>query len=345
MRIRTALIAALLLVILGGAIPASAVAGNGAKTAPSVPIGTAQATGDNGESKGEKDGAEKVESWLKTRLAIVGLVIVTLLVLSGAGLIVWTVIQRRNTSLMVEPLGDDAVEAKVGPVLTGLIQKRLADLSERGSRSPGPYRLDLAISADVALLAENESLETALAGLSDSSQFKLVVALLALVDRKIGSHLVAKGELAPAGKDGHGVVLSLQSQKKGIEANGAVWASVLAGPAIPDKSPTPYYGLADRSAAWIQYEAARSLNAAVNLMTDDARSFSLMSEGLARQRRGEPQEAARLYADALAVDPENVAALINLSALLSSKSGNYQRALKLLTFARVALWRRYQAVG
>jgi hypothetical protein len=342
MLVRATVVAAFLLLFAGGALSAVPIISGG--PTPAIAAGPSTENGEKEESKDQKSWAENAEKWLKVWVTIVGLVVGAILVIGGLMVITWVAFGRRKASLTIEAFGDGGVDAKVGAVMTGMVQKRLAELSDRSGH---PYRLDLAISADVVLLARSESLQTALAGLADSSQFKVVVALLALIDQKIGNHLVAKGELAAPGTDGYGVVLSLQSQKNGIESNGSLWDGAVGGSPPGDSSKAgPYYKLADRSAAWIQYESARALDkSGVSLMTNSAESFSLVSEALARKRDGDSAAAADLYAEALKVDRENVAALINLSALMASEYELFRPAVALLDLARVALRRRYQAVG
>jgi hypothetical protein len=341
------LVAVFLFLFSGGVLPAVASAGDGSTTTPSAAPTAVSVDSGAPESKDEKAWWEEAESFLKSFLTIAGLVIGTFLVVAGLLAIAWITKGRRRASLMIEPLADGGVDPKVGAVMAGLIQKRLAELSEeRGRQSPGPYRLDLFIHPDLALLGRSESLQTALAGLADSSQFKIVVALISLIDQKVGDHLVAKGELAPPGRDGYGVVLSLQSEKNGIESNGSLWDGTVASTSAVNGNTAarPYYELADRSAAWIQYEAARALDKTeVSLMTDSARSFSLVSAASVRMRAGDPDGAAELYVSALTIDEENVAALINLSALLAGHYKLYEPAVKLLGQARVALWNRYKA--
>lgn len=317
--------------------------------APAAPAGDATATskplaaGAASTEKESKSSLEKYEARLKTWFSILGLWIAAILAAAGVVLIAILIWKRRKASLTIEAFGDSAVDAKVGSVVSGLVQKRLSDLSARGRQGKEAYKLDV-IVADVELLAADGNLESALAGLADASQFKLAVALLGLVDRMVGRHLVAKGELAPPGEMGCGVVLSLQTQAKGIGSSGSLWGDGTKRKQASDSTkPGPYYALAERSAAWIQYEAARSLKAKnVDLITKSARSFSRLSEGLAQQRLNEIEAAMALYVDAIEEDPENVAALFNLSVILARDYGRYDWAIGLLKLARLALFKRYR---
>jgi tetratricopeptide (TPR) repeat protein len=290
------------------------------------------------EEKEAKTGAEKYESNLKAVFASIGLWLVAVLVAIGVLLLVVFFWRRRRASLLVEAFGDESAGAKVGAVMAGLIRKRLSDLSARRSQSSGQYKLDLVV-ADVELLAENDSLESALKGLSEVSQLKFVVALLSLFDQIFSRRLLVKGELAPAGDEGCGVVIGLESGRKGVVASGALWSGKAVGESI---KPGDYYVLAERSAAWIQYEAAQSLASDVGLLTNSAQSFSLISEALAKQRLAELDEAALLYAEALKIDPENVVGLINLSVIVARDYGHYDWAVGLLGLAQTALVNRYE---
>jgi tetratricopeptide (TPR) repeat protein len=345
MLVRASLVLVFVLVLLGLALPPAL--DPGPQTATAAAGSTAADAGgtaadSSGSTKTTKSGLENYESSLKTWFSVVGFWIGALLVLFGLFAIAVLIQRRRKASLSIEPFGHSAVDAKVGTVLSGLVQKRLSDLSTRGDAGGRSYKLDF-IVADVELLGESESLEKALAGLADTSQFKVVVAILGLVDRIIGRQLVAKGELAPPGEEGCGVVLSLQTQAKGIEASGSLWGDGTdRAQCTVSSDPAPYYALAERSAAWIQYEAARSLKANVDLITKSAKSFSLLSEALAQQRLNEIESAAELYAEAIEADRENVAALMNLSVLLARYYGRYDWAVGLLGLARIALRKRYR---
>jgi tetratricopeptide (TPR) repeat protein len=291
------------------------------------------------EEKEGKTGAEKWEAKWKAIFAGIGIWAAAILVALAAFAIgVFAILRHFRASLAIEPFSDDAVEVKVGAVVAGLVRKRLTELSTRTSQSSGPIKLDF-IVADVELLAENDSLEKALGGLAEVSQLKFIVALLGLIDRTSRRRMVAKGDLAAAGDEGPGLVLDLQSGSKGVQAGEAVWD----GEATTDDAKAgPYYALADRAAAWLQYEVARGLKASVGNITRNAQSFSLTGEALAEQRLGKEEDAADSYADALERDPENVAALVNLAMIMARVDGDYKSAIGLLSLARTALLARYR---
>lgn len=289
------------------------------------------------ETDSEKNSLEKASDAAANALKLVGSVAVALFVALGFILTLILLVRRRKASLTVEPFTDGGVEPKVGATVAALVEKHLTELSRGGRRADDSYLLDVVV-ADVELLATNKGLETALGGLAEASQFTLVVAVLGLADRMYGTHLVAKGELAPKGGDGHGVVLALQSEKNGMQARGALWKDSRVGP----KNPKPYYELAEPAAAWVQYETARSLDSRVGLITTSARSFSLLSLGLAEQRARREVAAAEKYAEALGVDPENVAAMFNLGGILMTDEGWFWKGFLLLIRALTILETRYE---
>lgn len=111
----------------------------------------------------------------------------------------------------------------------------------------------------------------------------------------------------------------------------------------PDRSdPSPHYGLAAAAAWWVQYEAGKVFDRNVALVTKSAPSFSLVGIALASERKREPREAADSYARALALDPENVAALFNLALLLARRHECHAPAALLLVRAQKALEDRHR---
>lgn len=291
--------------------------------------------------KTEKEEKRWLESWSSEATnvdTLFGSIAVGALVLLGAVFLLKTLWRRsRRPSLAVEPFADGAVEPKVGGLVAGMVEERLIGLARQGKRVGDGYLLDL-VNADVELLAGNESFNDALSGLADTSQFKLAVAVLGLIDRRLGTHLIAKGELAPQGASGYGVMLSMHSQKHGGQARGALWDTVGGGAHPPaaraartkggagaavKADPDPYYKLVDRAAAWLQYEAALCLEPDAELITRSADSFSFVAEGIAEQRAGNVDAAAHNYALALRIDGENVAALFNLGSIFARHGGDF----------------------
>ena len=182
-------------------------------------------------------------------------------------------------------------------------------------------------------------------GLAEESQFKLAAAILGfrLQTRYVGTHLVAKGQLAPKGERGRGVLLALQSQGNGLRASGVLWnpKRVTVPADGKDTDPSPYYELADEAASWLQFEVARSLDDHVGLITANAKSFTALVQGIEMQRAEQSEAAAEYYAQTLLFDRENVAALFNLSGIVARLWGRYDIAVGLLLRARAILKRCY----
>jgi tetratricopeptide (TPR) repeat protein len=300
--------------------------------------------GEATEKKEEKNGLARAKDNVTNFLAIIGAGLVAVLVLIGICMLVWTGFKRaRHPSLAVKAFTDGGIEAKVGIAVATLTEKHLAELSRQGRRPTEGYALDLVV-ADVELVAENEGLATAMGGLAEEPQFKLAIALLDLIDRNLGNHLIVKGDLAPEGEKGRGLMLSMQSQKYGLQASGALWNPMAVTVPLEQKDddPEPYYELAGEAAGWVQFEAARSLNRQVELLTRNGKSFAELTQGIADQRAMRPAAAAERYAEALLLDPENVGALVNLACLVARYGGRYELAAELLMQAGAILRRRHE---
>ncbi len=267
----------------------------------------------------------------------------------------------RKATLVVRAFADAAVEKKVGSAFGGLVEEQLIGFwqTRQRARDDG-YSLDLVV-ANVELLAQDEALGDAVGELAQVPQLQLVAAVVAFVDRAfLQRRLSAVGELLPEGADGCGVALSLFKRKK-LEARGTLWEKPAVGPSSgADGGPSAvarYYGLAPAAAAWVQYEASRVLDDRVGLITSSAESFSLLSAGIDEHRtaasmpedKDNPEdkdkrygEAEGKYREALKVDRENVAALVNLSLVGARRvKGSFPESIQELERARSILDRRY----
>ena len=289
----------------------------------------------------DEAGFAKAAETMTNLTKLVGGFLTSLLLLLAFGLIALLFAFRwLKPSLAVEPFADGAVEPNVGSAVGGLVQKHLSDLAPPG-RQRNALSLDV-VSADVELVASNKSLETALSGLGDVSQLKLLVAVVGIADRLFGMHLVAKGELAPKGVAGHGVLVALHSERNGLEASGALWRKPKREGA---KNPTPYYDLAEHAAAWVQYEVACALDSRARMITRNARSFALLSLGLGEQDARRRDAAIAHYVEALRFDRENVAALFNLGHILSTDESTERLGIHLIVRALDVLVNRYEELG
>jgi tetratricopeptide (TPR) repeat protein len=297
-----------------------------------------------GLSPAGKDLRDRLEEWsdfVVKLLPALGAVILALLLGIGAVLLVLTVVMRLlRTSLRIEPFLDGAVEPKVGSAVASLVETQLLDLSRQRGGPKDAYKLDLVV-ADVELLAGNASLASAVEGLDEVPQLKVLVAVLSMIDRVVGRRsFVAKGELMPAGNAGTGVALSFHRHDS-LRAREALWAPA-PNPA-PPPGPSAFYGLAVGAASWIQYEAACGIDGRVRLLTESSESWSHLATGLARQRQGAVTPALEAYVKALRVDPDNVGALVNLAVLVARDLGRHSDAIVLLLHARNVLLNRYEA--
>lgn len=308
-----------------------------------------------GEAKqdDEQSTGDWVDEWSarvpRVLLALGGLAVAVLVIVGFCLLAYAAAIRLLRPSLAIKPFVDTGVGAKVGSVVAALVEEQLVDLARKGQQSGDAYQLDLVV-ANVELLARDEHLATAVSGLADVPQLKVLVAVLSLVDRVFGRRsLVAEGELMPDGQKGSGLVLALYRHNE-LRARDAHWSpSPPQRRLLPHKKPAddsldpePYYRLAAPAASWVQFEAARSLSSHVALMTDHAESFRLLAKGLRLHRAERIEAAASAYARALGVDSGNVAALVNLALLLARYERNYRAALTLLRHAEAVLKRRHE---
>jgi tetratricopeptide (TPR) repeat protein len=308
------------------------------------------------ESKGFWDAIGDAIAYLpKIPPALGALFLIPLVALALVALGATVYVRWRRAALVVRAFADGAVKPPVGAGISALVEQHLVGLARRGERSHDGLDLDFVV-ADLELLAEDEQLAGAVGTMSEVSQLSLVIALLELGDRLIPTRrLAVGGELLPAGTKGAGISLALY-RRNGVQARGALWhdevkdwmpnaaGEAAAGGAVAE-DPSPYYDLTSPASWWVQYEAARSLDPSVSLITTDARSFALLGAATALQREGEWAAAADAYSQALAVEAGNVAALTNLGNLIARSLGFYPLAILLLADAQETLEKRYQEGG
>lgn len=277
-------------------------------------------------------------------VAVVVLYAIGLLALFLVALTMWK--RMRRVSLVVRTFSDGAVEPKVGPGVAALVEERLVGALRRKQQVRDGYGLDLVIT-DVDLLTEDNNLEKAFERLADVPQLQLVVGVLDLIERLLPSRgLAAAGELLPPGAQGSGISLALYEGNR-LTARSSLWEKEvktwLPGSEgnSADEALSPYYRLAYPAAWWVQYEAARVLDANASQTTTSGRSFALVGLGLSRERLGKPREAEEAYSRALRHDPDNVAALVNLAQLLARNRDSFAPAALLLMRASDVLFQRH----
>jgi hypothetical protein len=326
---------------------------------------------------GASDGGEDLGDWIvEAARAMPGIaeaaaiLLISCLVVIALAMLAVTMSKRvLRASLVVRPFIDGAVGVKVGAGMASMVEERLVGALRRKDLVEADYDLDQ-VAIDIELLAEDNDLSKAMERLADVPQFKLVVAVMDLMERLLPARgLAAAGELLPAGRDGAGVSLALYQGNR-LTARSSLWEDEVSlwfpggsgrtrsdrrakaraqgqtdrnGQSAEDDAldPSPHYGLAAPAAWWVQYEAARVLDQNVSLVTNSAPSFSLVGIGLARERQGRVRAAEDAYASALDHDPDNVAALFNLAQLLAREHALYVPAALLLVRAEESLADRH----
>lgn len=288
-------------------------------------------------------------------LVLVSVLVVVAIVTLGVAM--WR--RMMSASLVVRPFLDGAVGVKVGPGMASLVEERLVGALRRKRRGKAGYDLDQ-VAIDIELLAEDNDLSKAVERLADVPQLRVVGALMAVIERMLPSRgLTAAGELLPGGSDGVGVALALYKGSR-LRARSSLWEDEVSlwfpgdgrrgageddeearASARGDSDHAAHYGLAAPAAWWVQYEAARVFDRNVSLITNSAQSFALVGVALARERQTSIEEAEDAYAGALALDPNNVAALFNLAQLLARRHRAHAPAALLLVRAQEALESRH----
>jgi tetratricopeptide (TPR) repeat protein len=290
---------------------------------------------------------EKFEEWVdlipKALLALGGILAAGLLALAVLYLLWVTGRHLLRPSLRIDPFLDDGIEPKVGAAVAAMVGTRLHELSSDKGKPEDGYQLDL-VGADIELFAADKGLSSAVEGFAEVPHLQVLVALLSSAERLVGwRSFVASGDLAPAGEGGDGIALALH-RKNSLHARRTLWATP--APSAPEgneeqPNPAGFYELVVPAAAWVQYEVAAQLDSRVRLLTANADSWSHLGRALDLQRQGQVLEALDAYADALALDPDNVGALANLGVLIARQFGLYREATLLLFQARQILVRRY----
>jgi tetratricopeptide (TPR) repeat protein len=233
-----------------------------------------------------------------------------------------------NPRVSLSPLDDKATKLDVGPALAARIKERLQRFKEEALRGGEPdYELDVGTPGDdfTDLVSESVGLENALKRVRElSDQTKIVGAVLDLLYAALPiRRLTVTGVLEPPARSGVVATLSLDS-------NGRVAAaSSFAGPPLK-RNPTAedFLGLAQTCAVWMQYEVARELTRR-KIEPDEAESYALVREGLDRQLAGQDAAARSAYEAALALNPRNWPAFVNLTVLEARLAKDFQRSVQI----------------
>jgi tetratricopeptide (TPR) repeat protein len=235
--------------------------------------------------------------------------------------------------LTLEPLNDEALgDNRVGLAIVTRIKERLQRFRQEAlGTEVADYDLDLG-SADeefAEMVSSDAGLENALGKVRDLSQHTMVVA--ALVDLLYAMlpirRLKISGVLDPPAPSGAAATL-------GLESGARLCAAVkLTGPQLgADPTPSDYLRLADPAAVWTQYAVARALGGK-HVDPDAAESYALVREGLDRHIEGNEPLARIAYEQALALNPRNWAALVNLAVTEARLAKDYVLAIDILTDA------------
>lgn len=233
----------------------------------------------------------------------------------------WARHRFRRPAVSVETLDDSGLKEKLGAGTTSLLREKI----ELGS---GSNRLKL-------VSGESTAAETWIAKVSEiGDQGKIAAAFLSLFYLAMPRrHVKVSGALQPAAApDGHGISLELHHE---VDSRGSttLWASRFLLPL--DESAATVRRLAVPSAAWVSHVITRETDGE-NLAADDPLSWALFKTGIELQRTRKLGEAARLYEEALVIDPNNYGALTNLG-LIEAGLGKYVRAIPRLREALVKL--------
>jgi tetratricopeptide (TPR) repeat protein len=197
-------------------------------------------------------------------------------------------------------IGDGALDKALGVEFGQLTRGRLTADSDNG----------------VVLASTPATLSGSLQGVKDlSSQLGIAVAILDVLNQFIPrSWFELDGSLhaAPGQGGTEGVTIALQRNSRHTRSV-TLWCKELrvSGP----ESNARVHALSGPAAAWLGHEIASATDRPV-LETLDSRSFLLFAAGHEAHEAGDEATAWTLYLDALARDPDNAAALINVAAIL-----------------------------
>lgn len=216
-------------------------------------------------------------------------------------------------ALQIEAFEDGAMEARVGPSFALLAQARIAGGRETGSHLylvTGEERTGDYIAA--------------LQGVPQTQVLALALSLLRLLWRR--PRLTVSGSLKPITADQTAAVtVSLRLDAQLIDTS-EFWLSEPPTPTLTAAASNRVLAVA--VAGWIEHKTIDETPgppASEVLLSSDSRSWALFRAGSELVRMSLLDEAANLYERALAIDRDNVGALIDL-AHLRRREGHYEGA-------------------
>ena len=246
----------------------------------------------------------------KDTATAIGAILLALLLIGVAALLVLQVLTRtpwlrdrwpakgiRRPAFSVAPLTDTGTDP-LGSAVAGLIRGRVTWRTDR-------FGLNL--------VSGQAGVASAFSGLGDVSgeaqaAVAVITALTALLPRR---RFALTGQLQPAGEEGVGISLEL-SKNGDAEALTSMWGASFH--CAPQSNATAYQQLAVASAAWVDIQMTKALDAG-GLLTSDPQSWAFFRSGMDAQRLGDPKRAQVLYEQALAADGTNVGAMANLGII------------------------------
>jgi tetratricopeptide (TPR) repeat protein len=209
----------------------------------------------------------------------------------------WPAKRIRRPAFAVSPLTDTGTDP-LGSAVAGLIRGRVTWRTDR-------FGLNL--------VSGQAGVASAFSGLGEVSgeagaAVAVITALTALLPRR---RFELTGQLQPAGEEGVGISLEL-SRNGDAEALTSLWGESFHCTA--GSNATAYQQLAVASAAWVDIQMTKALDAG-GLLTSDPQSWAFFRSGMDAQRLGDAKRAQVLYEQALAADGTNVGAMANLGII------------------------------
>ena len=237
----------------------------------------------------------------------------------------WPMAGIRRPTVSVEPLDDTGLkDQKLGIGVTALIRERV---------EPG-------VGGDALKVVSGTTTteETWIDRVSEiGDQGKIAAAVIGLLVSLLPRlHVKVTGQIQPAAEPtGPGIGLELY-RKHESKGSATFWASQFLLPSGEDVWTVRQ--LTVPAAAWVSHKVTEETGGKT-MGSADPTSWALFRAAVERQEEGDSEPAARLYLEALAYDPENYGALVNLG-LLEAAAGRYETAIELLENALAILDRQ-----
>lgn len=240
--------------------------------------------------------------------------------------------------LQIEPFEDAALSIHSGAALAAMVQTRLT-----GGREGGPH---------LYTVTGEQQTNSALSALQASPQTQPLAAALALLKLvRVRPRLTVRGSLVPAtqgvstGRNQRVILALSMSLESRMVASVDFGPTEMPSTALPGTASSRV--LAVMAAGWIQHCAVDYTpgpHAGRIFSSGDARSWALFRAGSELQSMSLVKDAADAYEQALAIDPENIGALVDLS-YLRRRDKDFDRAVRLARRAISHVRRRCRESG